>query len=270
MIVILDRLFFDKTNAPSNPAPDDKTGLVKFVYFILFLRINKNEKYLNRPKVVQWSAEFFPVVLLVFFVRGVMLEPFKIPSNSMMPTFLTGDFIVVSKMSYGINLPILNKKIIEFNQPERGDVVVFRYPNYERSTKLKGADFIKRVIGVPGDEIIYHEDQLRINGVKIAYEDFKNYQGVESGAGMTGFRHQRELLDGNPHDIILDPKQASRSINKVIVPAGHFLVMGDNRSRSSDSRFWGFVPESYILGKAVGIWMHYDDSFKFGRIGSID
>ncbi len=268
LIVSLDHLFFNKGEKFPHPAPD-KTGFTKFVYFVMFLRFNKNEKYLNRPKIVQWSAEFFPVLLLVFMLRGFVVEPFRIPSNSMMPTLLTGDFILVSKFDYGISIPVLNKKIIEFKKPQRGDAVVFRYPNYEKNSKYQGADFIKRVVGVPGDEIIYHADVLRVNGEKITYEDYADYQGVESGAGMTGFKHKRELIKENPHDILLDPSQASRGV-KAVVPEGHYFVMGDNRSRSSDSRFWGFVPESYIIGKAFGIWMHYDDSLKFNRIGGFD
>ncbi len=268
MIVSLDHLIFNKSDKTIHPTPD-KTGFKKFVYFVLFLRFNKNEKYANRPKMVQWSAEFFPVLLLVFLLRGFIVEPFRIPSNSMMPTLLTGDFILVSKFNYGISIPVINKKLIEFEKPKRGDVIVFRYPNYEKNDKYQGADFIKRIVGIPGDEVVYHADQLRVNGVKIAYEDFKDYQGVESGADMTGFRHKREFLETNPHDILLDPNRASRGV-KATVPAEHYFVMGDNRSRSSDSRFWGFVPESYIVGKAFGIWMHYDDSLKFERIGSFD
>ncbi len=268
MIVSLDHLIFNKSDKTSHLTPD-KTGFKKFVYFILFLRFNKNEKYENRPKMVQWSAEFFPVLLLVFLLRGFIVEPFRIPSNSMMPTLLTGDFILVSKFNYGISIPVINKKLIEFEKPKRGDVIVFRYPNYEKNDKYQGADFIKRIVGIPGDEVVYHADQLRVNGVKIAYENFKDYQGVESGTDMTGFRHKREFLETNPHDILLDPNRASRGV-KATVPAEHYFVMGDNRSRSSDSRFWGFVPESYIVGKAFGIWMHYDDSLKFERIGSFD
>ena len=268
LIVSLDHLFFNKGEKLSHPTPD-KTGFTKFVYFVMFLRFNKSEKYTNRPKVVQWSAEFFPVLLLVFMLRGFVVEPFRIPSNSMMPTLLTGDFILVSKFDYGISIPVLNQKLIEFKKPERGDAVVFRYPNYEKNSKYQGADFIKRVIGVPGDTVLYQADRLLVNGEKINYENFEDYHGVESGAEMTGFKHQRELLGNNPHDILLDPNRVSRGV-KAVVPAGHYFVMGDNRSRSSDSRFWGFVPEKYIIGKAFGIWMHYDDSLKLDRIGSFD
>lgn len=268
VIVSLDHLLFNKSGNTVHSTPDKK-GFTKFVYFVMFLRFNKNEKYLNRPKIVQWSAEFFPVLLLVFMLRGFVVEPFRIPSNSMMPTLLTGDFILVSKFNYGVTIPVVNKQLIEFNKPERGDAIVFRYPNYEKNAKYQGADFIKRVVGVPGDKVVYREDQLYINGEKIAYEDYADYQGVESGSGMTGFKYKRELLEANPHDILLDPNQHSRGV-KAIVPEGHYFVMGDNRARSSDSRFWGFVPEEYIIGKAFGIWMHYDDSLKLDRIGGFD
>lgn len=268
VIVSLDHLFFNKNRGPVDPTPDKKS-FTKFMYFVIFLRFNKSEKYANRPKIVHWSAEFFPVLLLVFMLRGFIIEPFRIPSNSMMPTLLTGDFILVSKFDYGISIPVFNKKLIEFKKPERGDVIVFRYPNYEKDTKYQGADFIKRIIGIPGDRIAYYADYLHINNEKIKYEDFKNYQGVESGKKMTGFKHKRELLGNNPHDILLDPNQNSRGI-KTIVPEGHYFVMGDNRSRSKDSRFWGFVPESYIIGRAFGIWMHYDDTLKLERVGGLD
>ena len=268
LIVTLDQLFFNKSNT-TNYATPNKTGFSKLIYFVLFLRFSKNEKYVGRPKIVQWSAEFFPVLLLVFMLRGFVVEPFRIPSNSMMPTLLTGDFILVSKFDYGVSIPVLNQKLIEFKKPERGDVVVFRYPNYEKNEKYLGADFIKRVVGIPGDTVIYHDDHLRVNDEKIAYENFADYQGVESGSEMTGFKHKRELLGNNPHDVLLDPSRTSRAV-KAVVPEGHYFVMGDNRSRSSDSRFWGFVPEKYIIGKAFGIWMHYDDSLKLERIGGFD
>ncbi len=268
LIVSIDQLFFNTGKGDDNSSKN-KTGLGKFIYFVLFLRFNKSQRYENRPKVVQWSAEFFPVILLVFVLRGFIVEPFRIPSNSMMPTLLTGDFILVSKLDYGVSIPILNKKIIEFSKPKRGDVVVFRYPNYEKDSKYKGADFIKRVVGIPGDKIIYHSDRLRVNGEKVHYQDVGSYKGVESGIKMTGFKHKVELLEDASHDVLLDPNNDSRGV-KATVPEGHYFVMGDNRSRSSDSRFWGFVPEEYIIGKAFGIWMHYDESLKFDRIGGFD
>jgi signal peptidase I len=268
IIVFVDQLFGSNSTAEI-PTTQKKSFIGKWFYFVCFLRFNKSEKYLNRPKLVQWSAEFYPVLLLVFLLRGFVVEPFRIPSNSMMPTLLTGDFILVSKFDYGVSLPVLNKKIVEFKKPERGDVIVFRYPNYEKDSKYKGADFIKRVVGIPGDEISYSSDHLRVGGSKIHYKDLGIYQGIESGSSMTGFKHKRELLNNNPHDILLDPKNHSKGV-KVKVPQGHYFVMGDNRARSSDSRFWGFVPEEYIIGKAFGIWMHYDDSLKLDRVGGFD
>ncbi len=268
IIVTIDQLFFNHTTI-SITSKKKRSTLGRFIYFFLFLRFKKSEKYLNRPKIVQWSAEFFPVLLLVFVLRGFVVEPFRIPSNSMMPTLLTGDFILVSKFNYGVSIPVLNKKIIEFSKPKRGDVVVFRYPNYENNLRYQGADFIKRVIGIPGDKIVYHVDNLYVNDVKISSENIGIYQGIESGSAMTGFKNKRELLNSNPHNILLDPKHPSKSI-KLTVPEEHYFVMGDNRARSSDSRFWGFVPESYIIGKAFGIWMHWDKSLKLDRIGSFD
>jgi signal peptidase I len=335
-IVTIDQLFFNKSKKIVTK-DEQKSFAGKIFYFICFLRFNKSEKYLNRPKLVQWSAEFYPVLFLVFLLRGFLIEPFQIPSNSMMPTLLTGDFIAVSKFDYGISLPVLNKKIVEFKKPKRGDVIVFRYPNYEknpshlcsslesfsqikklfrvRSDKQCNPDYIKRIIGIPGDKIIYHDDHLSVNGKKITHQDLGIYQGVESGVQMTGFKHKRELLDGNPHDILLSSNASSKAFKKCdenfisnivenlvrkynlnkpqameliklhkdntrnvncslkfseVIPAGHYFVMGDNRDRSSDSRFWGFVPEEYIIGKAFGIWMHYDDSLKLDRVGGFD
>jgi signal peptidase I len=269
VIVLIDRIFFYDSEA-EKPELKKRSFVSKFLYFLCFLKFNKNEKYLHRPKIVQWSVEFFPVLLLVFVFRSFIFEPFRIPSNSMMPTLLTGDFVLVNKFNYGVHVPIFNTKIIDFGEPDIGDVIVFRYPNYENNPEYKGADFIKRVVGLPGDTISYSNDHLVINKEKILYEDLGNYLGFESGIKMTGFNHKRELLKSNPHDILLDPNRESRSIPDVKVPDGHYFVMGDNRSRSSDSRFWGFVPNEYIIGNAVAVWMHWDKSLKLDRVGGID
>jgi len=273
-IVLIDLLFFSRTSSESDvKVTEDRSTFRKICYFLIFLKFSKFEKYKHRPKVVQWSIELFPVLLLVLVLRGFIFEPFRVPSNSMMPTLLTGDFILVNKFDYGLRLPILNSKIIDFSKPERGDVIVFRYPNYEHSAGYSGVDFIKRVVALPGDTISYEKDQLTVNGESVDYRKIGSYQGVDSGKAMSGYRHIREKINEANHDILLHPLGYSRELPKTTVPEGHYFVMGDNRPHSSDSRFWGYVPESYILGKAIGIWMHWDwnhNTMQFSRIGSFD
>ena len=191
----------------------------------------------------------------------------------MMPTLLTGDFILVNKFDYGLRLPITNTKIIDFSKPERGDIIVFRYPNYERNPGYSGVDFIKRVVALPGDVISYEKDQLIINDKAIDYNKVGSYIGVDSGKPMNRYRLVRELIESANHDILLHPSGHSKDLPKITIPDGHYFVMGDNRSHSSDSRFWGFVPEEFILGKAIGIWMHWDwnyNTMQFSRIGGFD
>ena len=274
VIVLIDLLFFSKTSPESDiKVTEDRLTFRKICYFLIFLKFSKSEKYKHRPKVVQWSIELFPVLLLVLVFRGFIFEPFRVPSNSMMPTLLTGDFILVNKFDYGLRLPILNSKIIDFSKPERGDVIVFRYPNYEHSAGYSGVDFIKRIVALPGDTISYEKDQLSVNGESVEYRKIGSYQGVDSGKAMSGYRHIREKINEADHDILLHPLGYSRELSKTTVPEDHYFVMGDNRPHSSDSRFWGYVPESYILGKAVGIWMHWDwnhNTMQLSRIGSFD
>jgi signal peptidase I len=263
VIVIIDKLFFY-----TQPEHTSKKPLNKWLYFFLFLKFEKNQKYAHRPKIVQWSAEFFPVLLLVFVIRGVMFEPFRIPSNSMMPTLLTGDFVLVNKFDYGIRAPLTNEILIPTTTPKRGEVAVFRYPNYEQNADYKGADFIKRIIGLPGDKIIYKSDTLTINGKTITYQDIGSYQGFKSGIRMHGYTQQTELLEDNPHAILIHPDASSQEV-EITVPQGHYFVMGDNRMHSSDSRFWGFVPDEYLIGKASLVWMYFDAGFDFTRLGVI-
>jgi len=273
VIVIVDLLFFASKRNGDDTQSANQSTLGKFFYFLIFLKFSKNEKYKHRPKIVQWSIEFFPILILVILFRGFVFEPFRVPSNSMMPTLLTGDFIVVNKFDYGLRLPITNTQLIEFSAPERGDVVVFRYPNYNKDKAYKGADFIKRIIGLPGDTISYTRDRLTINGNEIDYSEIGSYKGVDSGRAMSGYDLVREKIEGGNHDILLHPRGYSPELEETTVPEGHYFVMGDNRAYSSDSRVWGFVPESYIIGKAVGVWMHLDWQYKtmqFSRIGGID
>jgi len=275
-IVVIDLLFFSaKSTTQTTPeaSSEKKSSISKFFNFLIFLKFSKAESHSHRPKIVQWSIELFPVLLLVFVFRGFIFEPFRVPSNSMMPTLLTGDFILVNKFDYGLRLPIINTKIFEYSEPERGDVIVFRYPNYGRQAGYSGTDFIKRVIALPGDVVSYNKDRLTVNGEVVDQSKIGSYRGVDSGKGMTGYRHVRELIDRANHDILLHPMGYSPDLNKTTVPEGHYFVMGDNRAHSSDSRVWGYVPEEYILGKAIGIWLHWDwnhNTMQFSRIGGFD
>jgi signal peptidase I len=239
----------------------------------LFLAKSKNTNKNNSSEIVQWSIELFPVLLLVLVFRGFIFEPFRVPSNSMMPTLLTGDFILVNKFDYGLRLPITNTKLVKFSNPDRGDVIVFRYPNYEKNAGYSGVDFIKRIVALPGDVISYKKDQLIVNGESVDIKKIGPYTGVDSGKSMNNYRLVREVFDSTGHDIILNPKGHSKDLVEITIPEGHYFVMGDNRSHSSDSRFWGFVPEDYIIGRAIGIWLHWDwnyNTMQFSRIGSFD
>lgn len=227
----------------------------------------------KEPLWVEWGAGFFPVILLVFVLRSFLFEPFKIPSGSMIPTLLVGDYILVNKFTYGIRLPVINKKIISINDPQRGDVMVFRYP------EDPSLDYIKRVIGVPGDTVAYQNKRLTINGQAVdmkKVEDFEHrdrmYFSEQYQATMGSVQH-RVLNDADAPAFIADaahfPQRENCTYNAagVIckVPAGHYFMMGDNRDNSRDSRAWGFVPEENIVGKAFFIWLNLGD---LSRIGS--
>ena len=200
-------------------------------------------------KLVDYARSFFPVFLIVFVLRSFLFEPFRIPSNSMMPTLLTGDFILVNKFDYGIRLPVLDLKIIDIGSPRRGDVVVFRYPE-DPSTP-----FIKRVVGLPGDEIGYYNKILYVNGEPAPQEELGIYTGHGPGAQMTGASHRRETLDGRAHDILVQSTPSAGG--KLVVPEGHYFVLGDNRDNSDDSRIWGFVSSDLIVAKAGPIYFSW-------------
>ena len=273
VIVLIDLSFSKSDKKLASDVVEDKSKISKIAYFLIFLKFSKSEKYNHRPKLVQWSIELFPVLLLVLVFRGFIFEPFRVPSNSMMPTLLTGDFILVNKFDYGFRLPITNTKLVEFSKPNRGDVIVFRYPNYEKNPGYSGVDFIKRIVAGPGDVISYKNDQLSINGKSVNIKKIGPYTAVDSGKPMNNYQLVQELLDSMPHEMLLNPNEQSKEIPEITIPDGHYFVMGDNRSHSSDSRFWGFVPEDYIIGRAIGIWMHWDwnyNTMQFSRIGGFN
>ncbi len=213
----------------------------------------------KEPVLVEYARSFFPVIFIVLLLRSFLVEPFRIPSNSMMPTLLTGDFILVNKYAYGLRLPVLNNKFVEIGTPQRGDVVVFKFPEDGRT------DYIKRVIGAPGDEIWYQNRTVYINGEPQERLPIGTYTGVGSGMVMTGAQESVENLAGVEHHTLvrpgvpdLPPGCRELAYGPIKVPEGHYFVMGDNRDNSNDSRCWGFVPEENLVGKAFAIWMHWD------------
>lgn len=213
----------------------------------------------KEPVIVEYARSFFPVIFAVLVLRSFLVEPFRIPSNSMMPTLLTGDFILVNKFAYGLRLPVLNVKFLDIGEPKRGDVVVFKFPLDPRT------DYIKRIVGLPGDLIDYRHKTLYINGEPVAQEPLGIYTGTGSGREMTGARESLEHLAGTDHRILTRPTAPNLpfgcqvlAFGPVRVPEGHYFVMGDNRDNSNDSRCWGFVPDDKLVGKAFAIWMHWD------------
>lgn len=262
---------------------------VTLIFFIIWLldkliwkqrKQLKDKKIANENMCITWAYDFFPVLAVVLIVRSFLFEPFNIPSASMNPTLLTGDFILVNKFAYGVRLPIINTKVIDSGEPKRGEAAVFRYP------LNPSISYIKRVIGLPGDKIVYNEGILTINGQaisKVALPDIGD---------STSERFFREKLGVNSHSIreLNDVWSASQapfvnSLNEgefvssrghrweVTVPAKHYFMMGDNRDQSADGRFWGFMPEENFVGRAVAIWMHKEPGFhlpSFQRNGAID
>jgi signal peptidase I len=215
----------------------------------------------KEPVLVEYARSFFPVLFVILILRSFLAEPFRIPSGSMMPTLLDGDFILVNKYAYGLRLPVLNTRILELGAPERGDVVVFKYPVNPRQ------DYIKRVVGLPGDEVVYRNKVLYINGEEVPLEPIGKYIGEGSGRDMTGAEHLRERLGPVEHEILRRPTSfmLPRSEGAWTVPEGAYFVMGDNRDNSEDSRFWGFVEERHLVGRAFFIWMNWD-----GKAGGVD
>jgi len=227
-------------------------------------RKTRAEEAVREPIVVEYARSFFPVLLLILLFRSFLAEPFKIPSGSMMPTLLVGDFILVNKFAYGLRLPVLNTKILPVGEPRRGDVFVFRYPENPKE------DYIKRVIGLPGDEITYRNKTLYINGKEIPESYLGPYTGPsEPSRSMAGAQVKVEQLDGIGHRIMELPQLQIGHEGSWKVPDGYYFAMGDNRDNSLDSRFWGFVPEANLVGKALIIWMNWDSGVDFSRIGTL-
>jgi signal peptidase I len=229
----------------------------------------------RQPAWLEYTASFFPVILLVFVLRSFLFEPFRIPSGSMIPTLEIGDLILVNKYDYGIRLPVINRKVIDVGQPKRGDVMVFRYP------LNPSQDYIKRVVGLPGDRVEYINKQLTINGQQVPLKKLEPYYDADRMQYYSQFLEQLGAVD---HRVIVSdqippglgggfpnthPGACQYSGSGVVcqVPPGHYFMMGDNRDNSEDSRFWGFVPDENIVGRAFFIWMNFGN---IGRIGSFN
>jgi signal peptidase I len=231
----------------------------------------RSQEALREPIVVEYARSFFPVILIVLLFRSFIAEPFKIPSGSMMPTLLVGDFILVNKFAYGLRLPVLGTKILPIGEPKRGDVFVFRYPNPNHDPQKEGVDYIKRVIGLPGDVIDYHNKTLKINGEVVPQTLLGPFVGTgEEGRKMAGTEVADEALPEVTHKILKFPSLSRGGAEGTYtVPAGHYFAMGDNRDNSEDSRYWGFVPEENVVGKAFVIWMNWDGGIDYHRIGTL-
>ena len=213
----------------------------------------------SEPTIVEYARSFFPVLLVVFVLRSFLVEPFQIPSSSMVPTLQVGDYILVNKFTYGIRLPVIRNKVLSLNEPERGDVMVFFPPH------MNDTYFIKRVIGLPGDTVTYLDKQLYINGRKLEREPVPQLEAA------TNYAVFQEALGNSDHIMQINKMSRSNNVSWVVKP-GHYFMMGDNRDNSSDSRVWGQVPETDIVGKAFAIWMHWDRLLSipsFSRVGQI-
>jgi signal peptidase I len=220
------------------------------------------KRAVHGPVIVEYARTFFPVLMVVLLVRSFLVEPFRIPSGSMMPTLLVGDFILVNKFAYGLRLPVLNTRFVEIGSPQRGDVVVFRYP------ENPSVDYIKRVVGLPGDQVAYFNKTLYVNGQRVEQQPLQAYQGPQSEM-VPGALVRLEALQDAEHEIMVQPWKPSLE-GEFTVPAGQYFVMGDNRDNSNDSRYWGTVPEDHLVGRAFLIWMNWNASaggFARERIG---
>ncbi|HEX7027339.1 MAG TPA: signal peptidase I [Gammaproteobacteria bacterium] len=256
VIWLLDKLFFEKKRLPVASAPSSKgDGEADSK--------GKAEPAIKEPILVEYSKAFFPVLLIVLLLRSFVVEPFRIPSGSMLPTLRVGDFILVNKFSYGLRLPVLRTRFLPLGEPERGDVVVFKYPENPR------IDYIKRIIGLPGDKIAYRDKKLTINGEPVEIDFIGSYNRPTNRGGPGTFGLFVEHLPEAEHQILIHPLAPAMDF-ELTVDEGHYFVMGDNRDDSRDSRYWGFMPEKNLVGKAFFIWMHWDfggGGLDLGRIG---
>lgn len=236
------------------------SGIIYLLDIIFWAK--KRGPQTNPNKIIEYSRSLFPVFFAVLILRSFIVEPFRIPSGSLEPTLLVGDFLAVNKFAYGIRLPVVEKKIIPIKDPKSGDIIVFRWP------PDPAYDYIKRVIGVAGDHVEYKNKVLFINGKEMPQKFIEYTTDESSGNAVNKYQ---EDLQGVKHDIYVRPDVSAQDFT-LDVPAGHYFVMGDNRDDSADSRFWGFVADEHLRGKALLIWMSWNsitDSVRWSRLGSL-
>ncbi len=222
---------------------------------------------LKLPIIVDYARSFFPILLIVLLIRSFVIQPFRVPTGSLEPTVMPGDFIAVNQYAYGLRLPVLHHKILDIGEPKRGEIVVFRYP------PDPSINYVKRVIGVPGDKISYVDKSLYINGKKIPQTVIGNNVDIEPDMSIPVVEKEENLL-GVKHRIFLRPNYiSSGNFYNVTVPPGHYFMMGDNRDDSLDSRSWGFVPEANLIGRAFFVWLSWDSDkhwFRWKHLGTLN
>lgn len=237
------------------------TGIMGLADKFYFAKKKAPEQLVN--KIFNQGRSFFPVFLLVFVLRSFLVEPFRIPSSSLEPTLLVGDFVLVNKFSYGVRFPVLDKKLLAIGGPKQGDVSVFAWPPNDKF------DYIKRVIGLPGDKVSYHNKVLTVNGIEAKQKLIKHTSFMDEQGHLQEVDLIEEQLGKVKHDIYVNPADPAFDFD-ITVPQGHYFMMGDNRDNSSDSRYWGFVPDKNLKGKAFLIWMSWNskvNNIRWSRIG---
>lgn len=238
----------------------------------IFCLINKEPVFetKKRPIVIDYARAFFPVLLLVFCIRSFLFQPYRVPTGSLKPTVMPGDFILVNQYRYGVRFPVWDKKIIPVDEPKRGQIALLYYPVDHHFT------FVKRVIGLPGDHISYINKVLYINGKEATQKYMGDVTQLNDFGQLMTYQKYQEDLNGVKHNIfeLNDENHSADNFYNLVVPQGEYFVMGDNRDESDDSRYWGFVPEKDLVGQALFVWMswdtnaaHFYDAIRWDRIG---
>lgn len=247
------------------------TGLYSLIDILWLAPKRKLAHVVKMPMLSENARSFFPILLLVLIIRSFIVEPFRIPTSSLQPSLLIGDFIFVNKFAYGLRWPLFGSAFVKVKEPKQGDITVFRYPPDPKIA------YIKRVIGVPGDHIQYIDKILYINGKKIPQKWLMNTIERDNGGALISVKEYMEELPGQKHLIYKDPNKANYDFKDIVVPKGYYFMMGDNRDNSADSRFWGFVPEKNLIGKAFLVWFSWDsfaeqwkDKFRWSQMGWVN